>query len=145
LLAGNPPAPLNFESELLARATNGATAIISTLDTNANGEYFVTLISDSIGDYIEFTLTNAPAGAHRLKLVFRSGSNRGQLGLKLDGNSLGGTLDEYWPTGINTLWDFGPVTFAAAGDHTAKLTVAGKNVASSSYTLTADKFMLVPQ
>jgi len=61
---------------------------VSALDANASGGYYVTLNGDGTGDYIEFTLTNVPAGAYHLKLVFRSGSNRGQLGLKLDGNSL---------------------------------------------------------
>jgi unsaturated rhamnogalacturonyl hydrolase len=140
-----PPAALNFEAESLARMTNGATATVSALDANASGGYYVTLNGDGTGDYIEFTLTNVPAGAYRLKLAFRSGSNRGQLGLKLDGNSLGGTLDEYWPLAVYPLRDFGPVTFASTGDHTVRLTVAGKNVASSSYTIAADKFLLVPQ
>ncbi|MGA2787276.1 MAG: glycoside hydrolase family 88 protein [Verrucomicrobiota bacterium] len=144
-LPGYPPVPLNFEAELLARATNGATATVSALDTNASGSYYVTLNSSSAGNYIELTLTNVPAGTYRTKLVFPSGSNRGQLGLKLDGNALGGTLDEYWATAVYPLWDFGPVTFASTGDHTVRLTATGKNVASSSYTITADKFMLVPQ
>jgi rhamnogalacturonyl hydrolase YesR len=140
-----PPAPLNFEAESLARTTNGATATVSALDANASGGYFVTLNGDGVGDYIEFTLTNVSAGAYRLKLVFPSGSNRGQLGLKLDSNPLGGTLDEYWATKVYLLWDFGPVTFMSTGDHTVRLTATGKNVASSSYTITADKFMLMPQ
>ena len=105
----------------------------------------MTLNGDGAGDYIEFTLTSVPAGTYRTKLVFQSGSNRGQLSLKLDGNPLGGTLDEYWATAFYPLWDFGAVTFASTGNHTARLTVAGKNAASSSYTITADKFMLVPQ
>jgi rhamnogalacturonyl hydrolase YesR len=142
---GYPPAPLNFEAESLARVTNGATATVSSLDANASGGYYVTLNGDGTGDYIEFTLTNVTAGSYHLKLVFRSGSNRSQLGLKLDGNSLGGTLDEYWATAVYPLWDFGTVTFASTGDHTVRLTVAGKNAASSSYTVAADKFMLVPQ
>jgi unsaturated rhamnogalacturonyl hydrolase len=140
-----PPTPVTFEAESLAHITNGANATVSTLDTNASGGYYVTLNGDGTGDYIEFALTNVPAGAYRLKLVFRSGSNRGQLGLKLDGNPLGGTLDEYWPLAVYPLWDFGAVTFASGGDHTIRLTATGKNAASSSYTIAADKFLLVPQ
>ena len=144
-LPGYPPTPLNFEAESLAYVTNGATATVSSLNTNASGGYFVTLNGDGAGDYIEFTLTNVPAGAYHLKLVFQSGSNRGQLSLKLDGNPLGGTLDEYWAYNLFPLWDFGTVTFASTGDHTVRLTVTGKNTFSSSYTVSADKFMLVPQ
>jgi rhamnogalacturonyl hydrolase YesR len=141
---GYPPTPLNFEAESLARVTNGATATVFS-DTNASGGYYITLNSGTVGNYIEFTLSNAPAGTYHLKLVFRSNSNCSQISLKLDGNPLGGTLDEYWPTSVYPLWDFGPVTFVSTGNHAVRLTVAGKNVASSSYTITADKFMLVPQ
>jgi hypothetical protein len=142
---GYPSVPLNFEAESLTRVTNGATATVSALDTNASGGYYVTLNSGIIGNYIEFTLTSVPAGTYHLKLVFRSNSNCGQLNAKVDGSSLGGTLDEYWANTDYPLWDFGPVTFGSTGSHTVRLTVAGKNVASSSYTITADKFMLVPQ
>ena len=142
---GYPPTPLNFEAESLARVTNGATATVSSLDTNASASYYITLNSGTVGNYIEFTLSSVPAGTYHLKLVFRSGSNCSQASLKLDGNPLGATLDEYWPTPVYPLWDFGPVTFGSTGSHTVRLTVAGKNVASSSYTITADKFMLVPQ
>jgi rhamnogalacturonyl hydrolase YesR len=145
LLPGYPPAPLNFEAESLARAISGATATVSTLDTNASGGYYVTLNSSSAGNYIEFTLTNVPAGTYHTRLVFQSGSNRSQLSLELDGNPLGGALDEYWATAFYPLWDFGTVTFVSAGDHTVRLTATGKNVASSSYTISADKFMLGPQ
>jgi rhamnogalacturonyl hydrolase YesR len=145
LAPGYPPVPLNFEAESLARVTNGATATVSSLDTNASGGYYVTLNSGTVGNYIEFTLSNVPAGTYHLKLVFRSNSNCSQISLKLDGNPLGATLDEYWPTPVYPLWDFGPVTFGSTGSHTVRLTVAGKNVASSSYTITADKFMLVTQ
>jgi rhamnogalacturonyl hydrolase YesR len=144
-LPGYLPTPLNFEAESLAYVTNGATATVSSLNTNASGGYFVTLNGDGTGDYIEFTITNVPAGAYRTKLVFQSGSNRGQLNLALDGNSLGSTLDEYWAYNLFPLWDFGAVTFASTGNHTVRLTVAGKHAASSSYTVSADKFMLVPQ
>ena len=114
------------------------------MNTNASGDYFVTLNADAAGNYIEFTLTNVPAGAYHIKLVFQSGSNRGQCDLALDGNPLGGTLDEYWAYNLFPLWDFGPVTFASAGDHTLRLTVIGENAASSSYTISVDRFLFVP-
>ena len=142
---GYPPPTLGFEAESLASVTNGAAAAVSSLNTNASGGYFVTLTAGGAGDYIEFTITNVPAGAYRLKFVFQSGSDRGQCNLTVDGNLLGGTLDEYWAYNLFPLWDFGPVTFALSGDHTIRLTVTGQNAASSSYSISADKFMLVPQ
>jgi len=144
-LPGYPPAPLDFEAESLAYVTNGATAAVSSLNTNSSGGHFVTLNADGTGEYIAFAITNIPAGAYRLKLVFQSGSNCGQCNLAADGNPLGGTLDEYWAYDLFPLWDFGPVTFASTGDHIIRLTVTGKNAASSSYSVSADKFMLVPE
>ena len=141
-LPGYPNAPLNFEAESLAYVTNGATAAVSTLDTNASGGYFVTLNGTAAGNYIEFTVTNVPAGTYDFKLAFKSSSNRSQMNLTVSGNPLGVALDEYWPTAVYPLVDFGAVNFAVTGDHTVRLTVSGKNVASSSYTISADKFML---
>lgn len=140
-----PTTPLEFEAESLSYATNGAAAAVSALDTNASGGYFVTLFGDGPGDYIEFTTTNVPVGTYRLKMPFKANSNHANMNLTVDGNSLGTTLDQYWPTNFYPLVDFGPVTFAADGNHALRLTTTGKSAASSSYTLTADKFMLFPQ
>jgi unsaturated rhamnogalacturonyl hydrolase len=140
-----PPAPLEFEAESLSRVTNGAAAAVSALDTNASGGFFVTLFGDSPGDYAEFTLTNVAAGAYRLKMPFQAGNNRARLNLTVDGNPLGAALDQYWPTPLYPLVDFGPVQLVTNGDHVLRLTVAGKSVASTNYTITADKFMLFRQ
>jgi unsaturated rhamnogalacturonyl hydrolase len=140
-----PPAPLAFEAESLAWTTNGATAVVSTLDTNASGGYFVTLNGDGANDYIQFTLTNVPAGMYRLKLNFKSNTNRGNLALTVDGQPMSSTLDQYWNRTFYPLMDFGRITFAAAGDHAVRLTVAGKHGASAGYTVTADRFLLAPE
>jgi unsaturated rhamnogalacturonyl hydrolase len=140
-----PRAPLEFEAESLFCVTNGATAAVSALDTNASGGFLVTLLSDNAGDYAEFTLPNVAAGAYRLKMSFKAGNNRARMNLAMDGAPLGTVLDQYWPTHFYPLVDYGPVTFAAAGDHALRLTVVDRSVASTNYTITADKFMLFPQ
>ena len=66
-------------------------------------------------------------------------ANRGILSLSVDGATLGSNLDQYsaalfYPTSA------GPPTSQV---NTTGLTVTGKNPASSSYTLSADRFMLV--
>ena len=140
-----PPAPLEFEAESLFCATNGAAAAVSALDTNSSGGFFVTLFGDNPGDYAQFTLTNVAAGIYRLKMPFPAGNNRARMNLTVDGNPLGTVLDQYWPTHLYPLVDFGPVTFVASGDHVLRLTVAGKSAASTNYTIAVDKFMLFPQ
>jgi rhamnogalacturonyl hydrolase YesR len=140
----NALAPLNFEAESLAYVTNGATGASST-DTNASGDALVTLNSTGVGNYIEFTIPEVPAGPYRLLLAFKAGSNRAQMNLTCDGNTLGTTLDQYWPTNFYPLVDFGVTNFPTTGNHAVRLTVSGKGNASTNYTLTADKFVLLPQ
>jgi unsaturated rhamnogalacturonyl hydrolase len=140
-----PSAPVAFEAESLSWTTNGAAATLSATDTNASGSLFVTLNADGAGDYFEFTITNVPAGTYRLKLSFQSATHRGCLNLTVDGNPVGGTLDEYWYAVVYPLMDFGPVTFAAPGNHVIRLTIAGKHGASAGYTVTADRFILAPE
>jgi rhamnogalacturonyl hydrolase YesR len=139
------PAALEFEAESLAWTTNGAAAVVSSLDTNASGGLFVVLNGDSPGDYIEFTITNVPAGDYRLKLNFKTDTNRGRIVLTVDGQPVGGALDEYWYATFYPLMDFGLVTFASAGDHTVRLTVSDKHGASAGYTVAADRFLLAPE
>jgi unsaturated rhamnogalacturonyl hydrolase len=140
-----PPTPIEFEAETLSYTTNGAAAELSSPDTNASGGHFVTLLGTGAGAYIEFTITNVPAGDYRLKLAWKASGLRATADFRVDGNPLSTALDEYWPENFYPLLDFGPVSFAADGDHTIRLTTTGRSVASSGYTLTADKFVLAPQ
>ena len=140
-----PPVPslLGFEAESLAYVTNGATASVSS-DTNASGGSLVVLNGSGAGNYIEFAIPNVPAGAYRFVLGFKANKDCGQLNLTVDGNLLGTTLDQYWPTNFYPLVEFGATNFAVVGDHAVRLTVTGKSDASTNYTLTADKFLLLP-
>lgn len=138
-----PPPILAFEAEWLAWTTNGAAATVSSVDTNASGGRFVTFFADNASDYIEFTITNVAAGTYRLKMSFKAQNNRGRMNLAVDGSPLG-ALDQYWPTNFYPIADFGPVTFGTAANHALRLTVTGRSVASTGYTLTADKFLLFP-
>ena len=140
-----PLSPVIVEAESLSWITNGAAAQLSSSDTNASGNHFVTLFGDSSDDYIEFTLPAVPAGKYRLKMNFKSNTNRGYVNLLLDGSPQGGTLDEYFYSIVYPVMDFGEVNFASTGDHTLRFTVGGKHGASSGYTFTADSFILVPQ
>jgi hypothetical protein len=67
------------------------------------------------------------------------------MNLTWDGNPLGTTLDQYWPTNFYPLVDFGVTNLPTTGNHAVRLTVTGKGNPSTSYTLTADKFILLPQ
>jgi len=140
----SPPPTLNFEAENLSYTASGATASVQT-DANSSGGKWVELAGNSTGDYINFTVPNVPAGTYQVKMEWKGNTSRGILQLSIDGTNLGSKLDQYSATQSYPTTTFGNVTFGSAGNHTIRLTVTGKNSASSAYQLSADKFTLVGQ
>ncbi len=141
---GTPPPTLSFEAETLARTTSGASASNDS-DASASGGSRVTLNSSANGSWFEFTLPNIPAGTYSLRLAYKTNGNRGQMSTRVDGALLGGTIDQYASSASYPTVTLGTVTFSTSGNHLVRFQVTGKNSASSSYTLSADKFTLVPQ
>jgi hypothetical protein len=135
---------LNFEAESLHYTGTGATTSVQT-DTKSSGGKWVELASNSVGDHIDFTVPNVPAGAYQLKMEWKGNNNRGILQLAVDGANLGPTLDQYSSGQTYPTTTFGNVTFSSTGNHTVSLTVTGKNSKSSGEFLSADKFTLVGQ
>jgi len=78
-------------------------------------------------------------------MQWKSNDNRGSLQLSVDGTNLGSILNQYTSGQTYPTTTFGTVTFKATGSHVIRLTVTGKNKSSSSYVLSADKFVLVGQ
>jgi hypothetical protein len=67
------------------------------------------------------------------------------MSLTCNGNALGTILDQYWPTNFYPIVVFGTTNLPIAGNHAVRLTVTGKGNPSTNFTLTADKFILLPQ
>lgn len=134
---------INFEAENLSWITNGATAAVQT-DSNTSGGQWVLLSATGVGQYIEYTLPNVPAGTYDLSMAYKGLNSRGQLSLSVDGSTLGGVLDQYSASASYPSQTFGTVTFSSTGNHLVRLTVTGKNASSSSYGLSADVFVLNP-
>jgi hypothetical protein len=133
-----------WEAESLAFTAGGATASADA-DTGASGGSRVTLWGDGTGDYIEFTLPNVAAGTYQLRLTYKTLGTRGICNFGLDGTAIGGTLDQYGSSATFPTVTVATVTIPTAGNHTFRMTVTGKNSASTSYTLAADRIALVGQ
>jgi hypothetical protein len=136
--------PIAVEAESLTRTSTGAATALQT-DAACSGGTWVALNADGTGDYVDYTVTNVPAGTYAVKMLYKAHPSRGILNLKVDGTVLGSTLDQYSANPAYPENNFGTVTFASTGNHTLRLTVTGKNASSGAYTLSADKFTLVPQ
>jgi alpha-glucosidase len=133
---------VSFEAESLTYTPNGATASVQT-DANSSGGKWVELASTATGQYISFAIPSVAAGTYQLQMEWKGNTTRGILQLSVDGTNLGGTVDQYSAAQSYPTTTFGNVTFGSAGTHTIRLTVTGKNSASSSYQLSADKFTFV--
>jgi hypothetical protein len=139
------PAPptLKFEAEGLTYVASGASAVI-TSDSAASGGKWLQLSGNSTNDYIEVTLPSVAAGSYQIQLRWKANNNRGKMTLKVDGAQLGGTLDQYASSVSYKTTTFGTKALAA-GTHKLRLTITGKNSASSSYYASEDTWVLVKQ
>ncbi len=141
---GSPPQTYNFEAESLSYTGSGATTSVQT-DSNSSGGKWVELAGNSTGDHIDFTIPSMVAGTYQLQMEWKGNNTRGILQLSVDGTNLGPTLDQYSSGQTYPTTTFGNVTFSAAGTHTVRLTVTGKNSKSNGELLSADKFTFTGQ
>jgi len=132
-----------FEAESLAVANSGVGTSLQT-DANSSGGTWVQLNATGTGNWMEFTTPSINAGTYSVSMKWKGNTSRGQLNFKVDGTQLGGTLDQYSSTQTYPTTTFGTVTFSTAGTHKLRLTVTGKNSASSNYYLSADNFTFTP-
>lgn len=166
---GAPVRPtLAFEAESLPFAAVNGSYSITFEDTASGGAFASPNISDPAdplfplrrryvtfggdgnppppaGEYIDFVLPDIPAGTYNLVLRYKSHpTNRAIMRLAVDGQPLGGTLDQRTTPATFPSRDFGVVRFAADGDHVVRLEVTGKSNATGPWNVTADVITLVP-
>jgi hypothetical protein len=132
-----------WEAERVNRTPGGATANLVT-DGTAGGGFWVTLLANSTGDFLELTLPNVPAGTYQLALRYKAHPNRGILQARLDGNVVGSPLDQFSANPQFRVQSFGAVTFPTHTSHVVRLTVTGRNPAAGMFTLSADEVRLTP-
>jgi hypothetical protein len=138
-----PGTPQRYEAETTGHTSTGATTKTET-DANASGGQWVSLGADGVGDFVEYLPRDVPAGTYVLSMRYKKNNNRGILRLTVDGNPVGGTIDQYAATASFPTTTFGTVSFDATESHLFRLTVTGKNNASSGFVLSSDLFSLDP-
>jgi alpha-galactosidase len=142
---GSVPPTLDFVAESISYTATGATASVQS-DTNfAAGKWIELAATGSTGQYIDYTVTNVPAGTYQVQMVWKGNTTRGKLQLSVDGTNVGAALDQYSAAQSYPTTTFGNVTFTSAGNHDIRLTVTGKNTSSTQYYLSTYEFILVGQ
>jgi hypothetical protein len=143
-IGGGGGTTYNWEAENLSYTHSGTGASLQN-DSNSSNGHWISLDAENTGSWLQFTTGSVAAGTYSVRMMWKGHPSRGILNLKVDGNQVGGTLDQYSASAIYPTTTFGNVTFSSSGTHTIRLTVTGKNSSSSNYILSADKFTLVPQ
>ncbi|MCF7847535.1 MAG: sulfatase-like hydrolase/transferase, partial [Kiritimatiellales bacterium] len=126
------------EAEVLDRTGVGA----ALTRVPVEGEEILELAADDIGDALEVTLPDVPAGRYTLSIRYRSGSNNGIAQASIDGSDIGTPLDQYAATVAWQEAGLGTIRIDTNGAHRVALMVTGQNAASGGYTLTLDKICL---
>jgi hypothetical protein len=132
---------VNLQASALTRTSSGPATSVNN-DAAAPGGTWVRLASTNNNQWIQFNTGSIPAGTYQLQLVYRTGSNHGTHSVKMDGNTVGGTIDQYASTATYQTVTVGNVVFSSTGSHTVRLTTNGKNSAASSRNLSAVRIIL---
>jgi len=148
---------INLQAEELSPVGTGATASMLS-NSLASSAYYTSLAATGTGNAVDFTTPVLPAGTnYALQMRYLIGANCGQCSLQIDGMPIGGTIDQYGIVAnvtnyfgsvsqpVFTNVTVGTVNFATSGTHDLRLTVTGKNAASSGYAISSDLFVFVPQ
>ena len=141
-VSAKPAAPVKYEAESLTW-TGPAKAVISDTQFSAGkGVYFG---STAAGQVAAASVNVPDARTYDIRVGVKKYSSRGIWQFASDGVNHGSPVDSYKAAPLFTEVDLGTVTFAAAGAHSFRFTVAGKNAASSGFTMCFDYITLVPR
>jgi hypothetical protein len=136
--------PITYEAESLSYAlSTGVTS--ETWNDGASAGGWVKVLSNSVGDYIEFSVPVPAAGTYAVNTIIRTASTRGIAALSIDGTSVGGAIDMYAASSSFVSVSSGAVTFPTAGTRRFRYTVTGRNNSSTGYQLGFDYIKLTPQ
>lgn len=137
-------APVNYEAETVSGITSSTGDAVSVFtETSASGGAGSKLASNAVNDFIQYPLTNVPAGTWTIKVRYKRNTTRGICQLSIDGVNFGAVVDEYG-TGAYVETTVGTNKTLTAGTHNFRFTITGKNASSSGYDLTVDRITLEP-
>jgi hypothetical protein len=130
---------LSLEAETLHPASSGPVFRTFSWPNFTNGTGTI-LDATKVGDSVAFTANFAKAGTYDMHVTAKDVDIRGMWQASLDGVNVGAVQDEFSaaPAQVVGNFDLGPVVINAAGNHTLKFTVTGRNASSTSYQVSFD-------
>ncbi len=133
---------VTYEAESLPRSQSGATSGVIS-DGAASGGQWVVLHGDSVGDYLDLTISNVGAGDYDISYRYKSHSVRGNVQLSVSGFNVGGAINQSTsPDNQYRTANLGTFTFGVTGSKVMRFSVAssgnggGEKISVDSITLT---------
>jgi hypothetical protein len=132
----------NFEAERLSsRVSGGALTVSATAQASAGN--FARFAPTAFGQYVELTLPNVASGTYVVKFRFHRHVERGRCTVSIDGQQLGGEIDQAGSASYSSQLTLGPITFNTSGDRLVRITSTSSGTISK--VLSADAIVLEPQ
>jgi hypothetical protein len=125
-----------YQAESLPRTQSDTVTTYN--EAGASGGSYDHLAADAVGDYVEYTLHVATAGAYDISVAYKGMASRGIARLKIDGANQGSTFDQRLNPGFQSV-SLGSKQLSA-GNHTFRFEVVGTS--GSGYSLTVDAITL---
>ena len=134
-----------FEAEKLGTVRPAGVIIFYELDSRYSNGESMRVLTDSISEYCEWNLNGVPAGTYSVSFYYKALNIRSQVQASLDGSLLGPVIDMYNPTEIYQVpANLGLMSFSDYGYVKFRLTVTGRNSASTGFSMQIDKIVLTP-
>ena len=103
---------------------------MAQIDTSNGGT--PTAGAASVGDYLEYTVKNIPAGTYNMSIAVKNSNNRGIFQVTVDGAPVA-TVDMYYNSGgYYTTMNVGAFTLDGSAQHVIRFTVTGINPAATT-------------
>lgn len=135
--------------EVASRASASTRAVSDPAASPANGGQWHELAASGPGDWVEYLVEVPSAGRYRIGSVVKQHKARGIAQLLVEGEPLGGPVDQYLPPSDGAYRylesDHGVVEIAAAGPVTLRFEVVGKNAGASAHKLAVDYLSIEPE
>ncbi len=133
---------IEAEDASITATSSGDTHAIST-DVGLSGAKGRVFTGNAATDFVTLKLPSVAPGTYGIQLRVKRGPDRGVIQTAIDNGSgvfadVGSARDLYAATADTVVQDLGSFSFATAGDKYLRLTLTGKNGASSGYSVLVD-------
>ncbi len=133
----------SFESEAIPTTANIAQWV--DYDFRYSSGKATRILSTGPGHYCEWSLPCLAVGRYDVTVVYQRSNSNGTLRGDFDGEILGPDMDMSGTDSFQSEARLGLKEFTSAGEKKLRLTVVGKNAASTGYSMNIDKIVLTPQ